>query len=101
MATRCSSFVPWEWSVNKAGPESGADSGGGREDGMASHPPSQVLLCNVVGDVHGIINQPPPLHRYQYGLLWTATPSATFHANFLDQHLGVDLVETINNGARL
>ena len=32
-----------------------------------------------------MINQPPPLQ--QYGLLWVATPSATFHAGFLDQHL--------------
>ena len=32
-----------------------------------------------------IINQPSPL--YQYGLLWVATLSATFHANFLDQRL--------------
>ena len=32
-----------------------------------------------------IINQPPPLH--QYGLLWVATPSATFHEYFLDQRL--------------
>ena len=65
---------------------------------MASHPTSQVLsLCNVVGDVHGIINQQPPLHRYQYGLLW----AATFHANFLDQRLGVDLIETIDDGTRL
>ena len=32
-----------------------------------------------------IINQPPPFH--QYSLLWVATPSATFHAKFLDQRL--------------
>ena len=32
-----------------------------------------------------VINQPPPLH--QYGLLWVATPSASFHTKFLDQHL--------------
>ena len=39
------------YSMNKAGLESGADpgwgGGGGGEDGVASYPPSQVLLCNV------------------------------------------------------
>ena len=37
---------------------------------VASHPPSLVLLCYVVLEMHmsTIINQPPPLH--QYGLLW-------------------------------
>ena len=58
---------------------------GGGVDRVASHPPSLVLLCNIVLETSTIINQPPPLH--QYSLLWVATPSATFHAKFLDQRL--------------
>ena len=81
--------------MTKAGPESRADGG----DGVAIHPPSQVLLCNVV-DVHSTINQPPPLHQYQYGLLRTTTQSATFHANFLDQRLRVDLIIVLAWGQR-
>ena len=41
-----------------------------------------------------IINQPPPLH--QYGLLWVAIPSATFHAKFLDQRLYVMMMYNMN-----
>jgi hypothetical protein len=56
--------------------------GGGGVDGVASHPASLILLC--IGDIHHYYSA-TPLH--QYSLLWVVSPSATFHAKFLDQHL--------------
>ena len=48
---------------------SGADPGG--VDRVTSHPPSLVVLCNVVLETFTIVIQPPPLH--QHSLLWVAT----------------------------
>ena len=47
--------------------------GGG--DWVASHPPSLVLLCNVVLEMSTIIYQPPPPPLHQYGLLPHQPPS--------------------------